>query len=538
MTTINVVGFSSSKKTPGIFLSVVLGGVATSAAAAVKKILLMGNKITTAIPLASPLATSIAAGTQSDATPVALNSADTAATYFGRGAELHRMAKRALRQYPDATVTGVSVAESAGNRSTVGITFVTSANAAYTVRFRLGEYVIDVAVANGDNVTAIADTCADAILSYPDLPWTAQNAAGILTLSAKHPGPRGNRLPAWAAFVDSAGNETVIISTGTVTSPGATTGQWTTGTTSGGVVFGATGTTQDTFALALASVLTTRYDRIALACYDSANVALVKSQVATMAGVTSQKLQQYIFATNTALATAITLATGVNDARGQCVWSYQNPISCEEIAAQVAAARLIGDAQAGGTLVGEATDPAANLDGCELKDVLQQTAVGDRPLATDIESALNNGITPLSPSGSNPGFMTIVRSVTTRSLDSLSQPNFANLDTSTVTIPDYCADDLRSKLATTYKGKKLGVDASDGSPPTAANVVTPSIVRGKMAAWLKEYEEAGIIRNVDTDLPLLQVIADTTVSGRLLAEVPVDPMPGLHQTAGNVRQVG
>jgi phage tail sheath gpL-like len=91
--TITVQGLSSSRKTPGVYLAVVLGGVATSAGAVAKKILLLGNRISAALTGASPTF-STPAGTQGDADPVDVYSADDAKTMFGQGSELHRMALR------------------------------------------------------------------------------------------------------------------------------------------------------------------------------------------------------------------------------------------------------------------------------------------------------------------------------------------------------------------------------------------------------------------------------------------------------------
>lgn len=546
MTTINVPGLPSSRRTPGVYLAVILGGVATSAAAATKSILLLGNRISSALVGSAPVF-SVPAGTRDNAVPVALYSADDALSLFGQGSELHRMALRVFSQYPDATVTACAVAESAGARATGTLSIAgsgpagTPAIAAGTIRFRLSDKVIDVPVSTGDTGAVIAAACADAILQEPDLPYTAQYSEsygdGTLTLTAKHPGPRGNRLVVYAAWVSSSGVENKIYNVGT-TDPGtAMTAAW-----SGVVATEATyrltgGTTADDFTAALAAVATQKFDRYALACQDATNVDLVAAQLDSMAGVTTQKRQQYVAALDISLATAITFAVARNDRRGQIVWHYNSPVPPEEVAAEMAAARLIGDATAGGSLVGEATDPACNLDGLELRDILQQTNVGEQPTATEIESALGNGLTPLAPSTLNPGKTTVVRSVTTCCRDANAQPNYANLDTTTVTVPDYVADDLQSDLATVYRGKKISADSSDGSPPLSASVVTPNTIRDRIARKLKTYEESAILTDVDANMSLLQVVLNGTVAGRVDCEIPCEPIPGLHITAGNVRQV-
>jgi phage tail sheath gpL-like len=532
---ITVQGLASSRKTPGIFLAVLLGGTPTSAGDVPKKILVAGNKITSDLTGAAPAFTTTA-GTQGNAAPVFLPSADDAASYFGRGSEVHRMALAAFRQYPDALVYGCSVAESAGARADGVLTFATSATAAFTVRLTVCGKVIDVAVASGDSVTTIATNCANAILDEPDLPVTAQFVLGVLTVTAKCIGPRGNDLTLRAQFVSSAGVETEI-TTGVVTSPGATTGQLSSVATVESTYFLDGGTTADDVTAALAALAATKYDRQAWAHRDATNLDLIAAQVDSMAGVTTQLRQQFLYGTRATYATAVTLATGRNDSRGQCVWHYNSPTPMEEAAAQVAAGRLIGDGIVGGTRPGEASRPSANLDGVMLSAVRAQPFVAEQPTSTEIENALNNGLTPLQPSSANPGFAEIVRSITTRSLDAGGSNNYSVIDTSTVTVCDYVADDLQQDLATTFASKNLAADSSDGSPPTAANVVTPSMVKARIAYKLGLYEEEGNTRDAAANMPLLAVVESGSSPGRVDCEIPVEPATPLHIIGGNVRQV-
>ena len=526
-------GLPASRKTPGIYLAVILGGAGTSAGEAPKRILLMGNRIGTAIPGASP-ALSVAAGTMADATPTFCASADDAGTYAGRGSELHTMAAAVFEQYPDATVYLCGVADAGGTAATLVNTFATTANAAFTVRIYACGLTIDVPVASGDTAATIATNVADAINDADTLPFTAQTSTGALTLTAKHTGPRGNTLTCAFSFIAASGTETRV-TTSSTTSSGATTGILSGGTQVDGEYFFASGATQDTFAAAIASVATTKFDRIVGACIDATNIDLLAAHLDSLALVTSQKRQQGIVGSVAASAAAITLATGRNKSRLQIVWHYNSRIPPWAFAAQVGAARLIGDSAAGGRLVGEATDPAANLDGLELVSVTAQNTIADQPTATEIESALNNGLTPLVPSTNRPGYTIIARSITSRSLAS-GVPNYAVLDTSNVTICDYVADDLNSFLASTYAGFKITSDSSDGTPPRAPNVTSPSLIRAVIAQRLAEFEERAIIKDTTANLPLLTVTASAT-PGRIDCNIPCEPMPGLHVLGGDVRHL-
>jgi len=403
------------------------------------------------------------------------------------------------------------------------------------VRLRLCGGTYDVAVATGDTAAVIAAAVADAVNDAQDLPYTAQNSTGAVTITAKNTGPRGNTLVVDAYFVSGAGAETRI-TTSSTTSSGATTAIWSSTGTIGSEITLSSGATQDNFTNALAAIEPVRYDRIVGSCIDATNAGRIVTHVNAQAGPTVQKLEQALVGSTDTYANAVTFATGQNAARLQVVWHHASTLPVWECATQVCAARLGGDPTLGGFIVGESADPAANLIGVELATVPMQRVVGDQPTATEIENALNNGLTPLGASGSRPGYANVVRSITSRSLRS-GTPNYAVLDTSSVTVPDYVADYFRADLAVTYAACKLTADSANGALPTAPRVVTPSIVRSRIAQGLTEMERNAILRNVEANLPLLVVEIDSVVPSRLNCEIPAAVMPPLALIAGNVRQL-
>jgi len=532
---IAVAGLPASRKTPGINFSVVLGGPGTSSGSAPKSIMLLGNMIGTAITGSTPTL-SVAAGSASAATVYPVPSTADALTLFGQGSELYRMAAAVFAQYPDATLYACPVADAAGTAASGVLTFATSASAAYSVRLRMCGLTFDVAVASGDTVTTIAGNVADAINDQADLPFTAQNSSGVVTVTAKQTGPRGNVLIVDAYFVNSAGFETRITASSTSSGAG-TTGVWSSTGTLGGEITLTGGATQDSFVAALAAIEPVRYDRIVGACIDSTNVGRVVTHVNTNAGPTVQLLEQAVVPSVDTYANAVTLATGQNASRLQVAWHYASPLPPPDVAAQLAACRLNADAAVGGSRVGEASDPAANLDGLDLATVIVQRVPADRPTPTEVEGALNNGLAVLAPSGSRPGYAALVRSVTSRSTAS-GVPNYAVIDTAYVTVTDYCADRYRGRLTTDLAGAKLGADLANGQPASRApNVTTPSIIRQLIIGYQKEDEAAGIIRDVDANLPLLVVEADSGTPGRINCDIPVEPVTALHQVFGYVRQL-
>lgn len=527
------VGLSDSARVPGIKIAVVLGGAGASAGAQDKKILLLGNKITTALTGASP-SFSVAAGTQADASPVMVPSPDDAALLFGRGSELHRMAKAVFAQYPDALVYAASSAE-AGTAATATLTFATTATGAFSVRLVIGGRTVEASVASGDSATTIAAAVADAILDDADMPVTAQNSAGVLTITAKNAGTRGNAIAIDTFLVPPTGATPIRVTTSSTSSGYATTCTLSGNGTMGSEYTLASGATDDSLTAVLSAIDSTKYDRIAVAHRTTTQLDALVTQLDAQAGVSAQLRQQAIAATNMTLANATTLATGRNASLLSIVWHHATSTPLEEVAAQEAAARLIGDSNAGGVLVGEATDPAANLDGCKLATVLAQRYVADQPTASELQSALSNGLTPLIPSGSG-GKAAICRSITSRSLSG-GVNNYSVLDTTNVSVPHALADDLQSFLATSLSGAKLADDPSDGSIPKAQNVVTPKSIRSLIYGRLKTREADGWIVNVDAHLSQLSVTKHATVVGRVDCEIPCEPTPGLHILGGNVRQL-
>jgi phage tail sheath gpL-like len=533
---ISIPGLSASTKTPAVYLNVILGGPGTSAGAAPETILLIGNKLEADISInpGSPTI-DVAAGIMALATPTFCASAEDASNLCGQGSELHRMARAVFAQYPAASLYLAANAVSAGSAAAAVLTFATTATADFAVRLVLCDQVLEVPVATGDTPTVIATACAVAINNAADLPYYAQFAAGVLTITAKMAGLRGNSLIVDAYFVQSTFS--LRITGSSTTSPGATTGQWTTIGTPIGTEFPLSGgTTADSIANVITAIASQRYNRIVVASNDGTNMALLVTHLNALAGVTVGLRQQGIAAAIGTLASSITIATGQNAARLQIGWHYASKIPGPEVAATLAAARLAGDGSVGGILVGESADPAANLDGVQLATVLAQNAALDQPTATEVESALNNGLAPLVPSNARPGFCALARSVTSRSLSN-GVPNFAVIDTEFVTVCDYVADDLQSALALGYQGFKLGADSANGNPPLSPRVTTPSLVRAFILDRLAGYEARSILRDVTANVSLLVVEADTVVSGRLNCEIPCEPVSGLHIIAGNVRQI-
>lgn len=528
-------GVPSSTRTPGYYFALVFGGTPSNAASQPRKGLLFANRIPADLTGASPAFT-VTAGTQADAVPREYYDADEVALAAGYGSEAHRMAVAWFAQAPGQPVTIVTAPEAAGVRASAVITFATTATAAFTIRLRLMGKLVEVAVASGDTATVIATAVANAILAVPELPITAQFAVGALTMTAKQKGTRGNDLLFQAFFVSATGAVTQI------TTASTSSGAGTTGIISGaGSAVGVNadvyplsgGTVDDTLTTALTAVASSWYDLQATAHRTATQLDALATQLYNMSAPLVGIYQQGLTAFTGTASAAATLATGRNRELLQIALLPVSPTPAEEIAAQQCAARIFGDAAAGGDTEGEAGNPACNLIGTLHATTQRPWSPADDMASSTQNSALLNGLSPLVPSGVGTGVQ-LVQSITTRCLKN-GLPYYGTYDTKEVTVPQFVAKDMKLDFQTTFKGFNLGQDRSDGTPPRTPKVTSVSGVKARAAYKLRSYDES-ILRNVEDRMPQLVAQENTAVPGRVDMFIPCEPMPNLSIIASKITQ--
>lgn len=526
-------GLPASRKTPAVYMAVVLGGAGVSPGAAPRRLMLLGNMLAVALTGVAPVFT-VPVGLQQSGgvaieTRLQVFSADDALTKFGQGSELHRMARAVFSQYPEADLWATPVAEAAGVKATATLTLTGTATASIVLRAFIAGVTIEIPITTGDSAATLATRLATAtVAAFPDLPVTAQAAAGVVTWTAKHNGFRGNELKLAAEFSDG-GTLTLNVGTVAVTTSGVT-------ATLGALAF-AGGTGTDSPTNALASFATERFHLLACAQSDTANILLISDDLDAKAGVTTMLWGQLVSPSIKSPASATTDAAAINRPRVQLVNQESAPLDGCTIAAQVAAGRLIGDAIVGGTTLGESLDPAANLNGLQLRDVQAQRNPLDFPSGTEVESMLNAGVAPLVPDPGRPGFVQLVASITTRHKDSSAALNYAVWKTKAVTVSDFIAETVKRAIDTTYKKFKLRADPPEGQVVKVPRVVTPSMIRSFVLALLKNQEEEGVIANVDDHAGQLVAQINGSNPQRIDLTIPEFPIPDLDIVAARVDQL-
>lgn len=492
---------STSDKTPGAFLKVSLGVGAQSAAAAPIKVLVAGNKTS--------------AGSKAAASISLVSSPDDAVAYYGQGSELHRMIRNVLRAYKGATVYGGIIAESAGTAASTTIVFSGTATAAGTVEvYVCGERVV-ASFASGDTATTVGAAVATAINNNGDLPVTAANVSGTVTVTAKHKGPRGNRIRVYNTITSGHGY------THTPTD-----------------AYLSSGATSDSPSNLLDAAAASRYHVVVAPYDDATNVGSFKAAIAASADPLEGKRGVYVFASQDTLANAITLVTTINDARGRGLWHYNSDVPPAELAAS----------WAGTYAAGLEKDAATNYDGVQVLAAKAQRTATDRPIASEITSALNNGITPIKVLADE-STCVVVRAITTRSKDSGGLPDYRTLDVHQVDAIDAVADQLASDwVAFAASNPKLGSDPDDATSMPAPGIATEKTIKDWAYGILKRFDaedaegSAGSLGrylvDVEVNAANLVVEADAIAEGRVNLSIPCDAVKLLHQAAIDVRQIG
>ena len=486
---IPLTGIAANDVVPGVYVETNFAQGAGSLGTATYPVILIGNKST-----AGDATVDTAIYGPYPGTPLPLNSVQDAINRFGQGSELHRMYRRFIAVNQVTPLFAIAVTSSIGAAATQAITFTVTATANSSVRVYMGDEFVDAPISSGDTPTVVAASCVSAINSKLDWPVTAASALGVLTLTAKVPGLRGNWLRGCA----------VIQGTGA-------------GTTSSLAVqtFFTGGTTADSNALALASILAYRYYYVCSAAEDAAQFGAVATQIASQALPTTSLRARCITASVDTSAAATTIATGINSPRAEIVWGQNLDWPPAEIAAGVVAAYSLFEV------------PVAfrcNFDslGTQASEQAFWKIPAPRsntsPTRSTIKAALNNGLTPIGVNAN--GTTYLVKGITTKSLTGANN-DYRIRDRHKVTVCDRFADDWVAKASAQFSGKNIADDPPFGARPLAPNVVSPRVVKTSLQKLEQDYGDLGLVQNVPAIQQDTIVIREIGSPTRISSRVPL-----------------
>jgi len=477
--TIPITGVPETYRVPGAYVQILFGQGPSSSKVGVREACLV-------MPILST-------GSYTSATLYEVDSELDVINGAGNGSPLHIGARRFLRANQDSKLWVLPVAETtAGSpiQGTFAVTFTNDPNASGEATVYVSGEASTYSYTSSDTVTTIAAGLKAIINAKTHLAVTADNAAGVLTLTAKLKGVSQN----------NAINVRSTISTGTNTTVSAD-GEI------GDTVAGVDGSTTEAaqLATALAAVTATQLYYLAISAHDTTSVTNLVTHVTAKEAPKIGLRCVGISASRDTLANVTTQANTENYARHQIVWQEDSDDHPASIAANMAAVRAKH----------ENTDAAFNFAGYGESDWLVPAAIdtADWPTGDEQSEAINDGVTPIASTQGGSSY--IVMSVNTRSKNSAGTvDDFRATETHRVSVADFIAEAVVSLWNGNHQGKKFADDETlaDGTvnpnQTLKRGVLRPSQWKKELASELRSYSIEG------KRTTLLQNIASTIASIR------------------------
>jgi phage tail sheath gpL-like len=436
----------------------------------------------------------LAGGTAPADIPVLVSRSDEAKGLFGLGAMLTRMHQIVRKNDLIGEVWCLPILEAGAGVAAAGtITFSGSPTEAGTMSLYVGGDRIQVPISVSQAPAAIATATAAAINADTTLPVTANAAAAVVTLTARHKGLLGNDIKMQLNYRGNAGGE--ITPAGMNAAFVQLTG----------------GTGVPSLDAAIAALGDEEFDFIIHPFNDTASLDALKGLMNDNTGRWSYSKQIYGHVYTAKRETLVNLQNfGVlrNDQHNTIAGfepGVPNP-SWEYAAAYGSRNAVFIKA-----------DPARPTQTGVLEGILPAPA-SQRFIKTERETLLNAGIaTSIVDAG---GQVLIERAITTYQKNSWGQKDPSYLDSETMHQLAVVTRRLRYRITQKYPRHKLADDGTVFGSGQA--MITPKVARGEFLAEYKAMELEGLVENYKLFAKYLIVERDPNDPNRLNVLAPPD----------------
>ena len=255
---------------------------------------------------------------------------------------------------------------------------------------------------------------------------------------------------------------------------------------------------------ALAAVFGADYTLYCLPWAGENQLRALRDHLEAISGPLEQRRGTTWLATPGTLATAATLAGGVNSERISLACLPGSASLPEEVAAAYCA------------VAASEEDPARPLNTLELTNLAAPPDTA-RLSRTEQEVALKSGVTPLAVGPG--GVVQIVRAISTYTKNPAGVADVSMLDMTTIRTVDYVAKAVRERVELRFPREKLSTR-------------TPPKVRSEVLDVLRILEKLEILENVEANAEGVIVERDLQDPNRLNCRIPADVVNGLHVFAG------
>lgn len=458
---------------------------AGGAAVAAHRCLLIGQRLTT--------------GAVAELVPTRITSDQQAINAFGQHSMLAQMVKAYRKANTSLELWAIALDDLvAGVKATGTITITGPATADGILNVYIAKRRLQVAVTSGDSATTIAAAIVSAIGAHSDMPVTAANSSGVVTLTARHKGKLGNGIDVRVNFnsddVTPAGVTVAIVAMG------------------GGVAGDGNPDLQDV----VDTLGDERFKTIVNPYSDAANLTVCETEMADRWGPMRPIDGWCITAGFGSLSTHTTLG----DSRNSAFTIIADGGVVLDTPWEVAA--VVG----GASSLSLSIDPARPLNTVELPG-LTAKPVAERRTMEEQNTLLYSGISPLYVDAG--GVVRIQELITTYKTNALGADDEAYLYLNTVATLSYLREDWRNTINTEYPRYKLAKNGTRIAP--GSKVVTPSRLKARAVAKYREWEVSGLVEDVETFKSTVVVEINATNPNRVDILMPPDLINGLRMVA-------
>lgn len=427
------------------------------------------------------------AGTAAPLVPVLITNTAQAKAFFGRGSLLANM----LERFKDANSliecwAIAQVDDNAAVAAAGSVSFVGPASASGTLNFYVAGRRIRAKVTAGNTASQIATALAAAINANLDLPVTAAvdgEDTFVVNITARNEGECGNLID--LRFNYNADETTPAGVVPTIT---AMTG----------------GSANPDVADVFTAIGDEWYTDFVMPYTDSANVTEMTDELTSRWDAMRMIDGVCWMSENKTHAALITAGDGRNSHLTTFMGQYRSPMPAYEWAAVYAAVGAYA----------LKNDPARPLRTKQLTGLLPPT-ITDRFSFEERDLLLNYGISTFEVDAG--GNVRIERAVTSYRESPLGAPDPSYLDLMSVKTVSYLRYDLRSYIALRYPDYKLADDGNEGD-----HIVTPKVLKAAIVSRFKQWQEAGLVENLEQFIQDLIVQRDPNDPNRVNVLVPPD----------------
>ncbi|WP_408596577.1 phage tail sheath subtilisin-like domain-containing protein [Pseudomonas sp. PLMAX] len=444
----NTIPGPGALRKPGVYSEIDNSQAVSGPQAVTYRRLLIGQKLVAGLAPAGAL--------------IRITSAAQADTQFGAGSMLAGMVRAALAVDSYTELQVMPLADNAAGVAATGtLVFTGTATASGTIELMIAGRRVSVGVISGNTAAIIATAVAAAITAATDMPVTAAAATGTVTLTSRHKGEAGNSI-----------NARVNYYAGQALPAGVTL-----------VITGlAGGTSNPSLATALAAIGDEWFHAWGVAYSDAATLAELKVELDSRFAW-GREIEAHAFtAARGTQGTLSALGRTHNNEHLVIAMANDEPMPAYEKAAETMAIAAYY----------AAIDPARPIQNLPYVWCLPPAAA-NRLTNQERNLLLFDGIATTKVS--TDGVMLIERLITTYKTNAAGASDISYLDSETLFTLMYIRHDWRDYVLRKYPRHKLADDGTRYGIGQA--VVTPVVMKAEAIAKFREWEDLGLVENID-----------------------------------------